>query len=42
MDRRIGSLEALDNFLSMYNVPAPDFRISDDVVMELVLPSRKR
>ncbi len=41
MDRRIGSLEALDDFLSMYNVPAPDFRISEDVVLELVLPSRK-
>lgn len=42
MSRGMESLQALDEFLSLYNTPTPDFRISDDVVMELVLPSRKR
>lgn len=42
MNRGVESLEALDEFLSLYNTPTSDFRISDDVVMELVLPSRKR
>lgn len=42
MNRGVESLKALDEFLSLYDTPTPDFRISDDVVMELVLPSRKR
>jgi hypothetical protein len=40
MDRGLDSLTALDDFLSLYNAEAPDFRISDDVIRELFIPAR--
>jgi hypothetical protein len=40
LDRGVESLAALDDFLSLYCAEAPDFRISDDVIRELYIPSR--
>jgi hypothetical protein len=40
MHRGVDSLSALDDFLSLYCAEAPDFRISDDVIRELYIPSR--
>jgi hypothetical protein len=42
MYRGVESLAELDDFLSLYCAEEPDFRISDDVLMELYVPNRNR
>lgn len=42
MHRGVKSLAALDDFLSLYCAEAPAFRISDDVIRELYIPSRNK